>query len=103
MSETFTEGLFESFAYGRGFRDILQPAAPAAGANFSLNIDPRYETRLLACRFHFVADGNAANRAITVDYENGQGVVFCSNGPAQVYVASDDVVLCGNVNMGFSD
>jgi len=98
-----TAGLAEPFAYGRCFHEHLYPASPAAGANFSLALVSEYETRLRAILFTLVTDGNAANRAVTVDYADNAGRVVCSNGFGAVVVASTTQVCCGKAALGVSD
>jgi hypothetical protein len=80
--------------------EILLGAQPAAGANFSLTSPGELGWRLTAVTFRLTADANAANRAVTVDYDNGNGQLFGSNGLAAVFTANQVPVLSFQANIG---
>lgn len=98
-----TRGLTEEFGYGRGFDEIVKGATPAAGANFVYRITGQYSSRLLSIVFTFVADANAANRAITVDYCDPDAAVWASNGFGAVVTASTTQVFSGLIDRGVAE
>lgn len=57
-------------------------AVPAAGAEYTFVCQPYDRWRLVACRFELTTDSNAANRFVTIDYLDGQGVPIVSDGAA---------------------
>lgn len=98
-----TRGLTQEFGYGRGYEEIVKGTTPAAGANFIYKIEGQYSSRLLSIVFTFVADANAANRAITVDYCNPDAVVWASNGYGAVITASTTQIHSGLIDRGVSE
>jgi hypothetical protein len=60
--------------------EIVLGDKPAAGAGFTLTSPGRPGWRLVAVTFRLVTDANAANRSVTVDYDDGNGSLFGSNG-----------------------
>lgn len=81
-SAPITEELLNPFAYGRGFLDVQYPANPAAGAGFSLVMDGRYISRLIAATFTLTTSAVVASRFVTVDYDDGNGKILVSRGAA---------------------
>lgn len=68
--------------------EIVPQTAPAAGANFSATSPGRLGWRLVGLLFRLVTDANVASRSVTVDYDDGNGTVFVSNGMQGVVTAS---------------
>jgi hypothetical protein len=68
--------------------EIVLGTSPGAGVNFALVTPGRPGWRLVAVRCRLACDANAANRSLTVDYEDGNGTVFVSNGVAAVQTAN---------------
>jgi hypothetical protein len=68
--------------------EIVSGDKPAAGAGFTLTSPGRPGWRLVAVLFRLVTDANAANRSVTVDYDDGNGTLFGSSGIQGVVVAS---------------
>ena len=99
----FTEELLNPFAYGRGFLELIQPANPAAGANFAVTQDGRYISRLIAATFQIVTSAAVASRAVTVDYADGNGNVIVSNGAAVTVLAGTTQVFSANMARGTSE
>ncbi len=64
----------------RGWEEVVYGTQPAAGANFAATNDSRFESRLLSVTFQLVTDANVANRFVSVDYEDGNGKLFCRCG-----------------------
>lgn len=87
---------------GDAVLDFLDIADPAAGANASIPLGGSVEVALLCVKAHFVADGNAANRLVSVDYIS-RSVTYVRNHAAQVYVASSDTQLQWDTQHTVSD
>lgn len=83
-----TYALLGPFHYGRGYRKLLQPANPSAGATFTHTVPGDAWERLIAIQFLFTSSGNAANRVVTIDYAEPQQGTFLSDGAAVVQTAS---------------
>lgn len=86
------------------FPDHVLGAQPAAGAGFVFKLDATWGWRFRAVRFRLVADANAANRFVTVDYCDAEGTVWESN-PAlavQIAAATQDYDFARNRNIGVS-
>jgi hypothetical protein len=83
--------------------EIVLGDTPAAGANFSLTTPGRPGWLLLAVTFRLVTDGNAANRSVTVDYDDGNGSLFGSNGMQPVIAATTTQLLAFQANRGQSE
>ena len=91
-----SQGLSESFTSERGFLDVLSPASPAAGANYSFTVGSQSVDglRVVACLATLTTDANAANRFFALDYRsdrygtvlrNGAPLVVTANTTARVY------------------
>jgi hypothetical protein len=83
-----TFGLTEPYGHGRGYRQVLPVASPAAGGGLTVNLEPQYVQRLLALTFTLTTDATVANRVVTVDYFSGQATAFTSSGAAVAQTAS---------------
>lgn len=81
-------GLLEPFSYGRGWPEVVRGAQPAAGTSFSLTIAGALAARLLSLSYRLVTDANAANRAVTIDYDDGNGGLFAREGAGVVQLAA---------------
>lgn len=74
-----------------GFREHVLGTAPAAGADFTLPMEGRYVTRLLALRVRLVTDANVANREVVLEYLTGDALRFALMGAPVVVTAGDTV------------
>lgn len=88
MPVEYPDALVEPAALGRGQRNLQTQTSPAAGADFTLTLDPRYVWRFLSVRCTLTTDANVANREVTLQYLNGNGNVFDEMGAATVVPAS---------------
>jgi hypothetical protein len=103
VPQSVTLGLLDPFAHGRGWQDRIFGTSPAAGANFSFQVDSRWTARLIGITFTLVTDANVANRSATVDYSQpGRGVVH-QDGPSVLQTASSTGVYNGVRGFGPSD
>lgn len=73
MPELYPDALVSPVAEGRALRDRLAGTQPSAGAGFSLSLDGRYTTRLVAITFRLVTDANAGTRTVRVAYKDAAG------------------------------
>jgi hypothetical protein len=76
---------------GRGFREHVAGVSPAAGAEYTVTMDPRYVTRMVSIFVRLVADANVANREVVVEYLTGTGLRFELAGAGLVITASTTV------------
>ena len=91
MADTFR--LVQAFGYGHGSQFNVLGVAPAAGANFTLSLDANYTWRLAAACFVFTADGNAANRALTIERQDSGGNTLEAVGLPAVVTANGSVTV----------
>lgn len=77
----------------------LAPAAPSAGANFSLAVNLNARWRITAIRFTFTTDANAANRRIQVGGIVGT-INFALSGAGDIQTASEARNYDFNVGTG---
>jgi hypothetical protein len=82
---------------------IQYGAQPAAGANFALTSPARQFWQLIAATFTLVTDANAATRFVTVDYDDGKGVLFGSNGAQGGVALSTTAVFSFQATRGASE
>lgn len=83
-----TYALLEPFSYDRGYRKLLQPAAPGADTVYKHTVPGDSWERLIALTFLLSTDSNVASRAVTIDYAEPQQATFLSDGPAVTVAAS---------------
>lgn len=95
--------LSESYGLGRGFQSVVRGVTPAAGAGFSLTIDPRWRWRLLSAVFTLTADANAANRYVTIEYQEDDGVPFAVDAAAVVVTANSTQRFVGQFYRGVAE
>lgn len=79
------EGLL---ARGQLLPDHLLGAQPAAGVAFVQALDSRWWWRFRAVRFQLVADANAANRFVSVDFCDAEGTSWIRNPALAVQIAA---------------
>lgn len=70
---TSPSGLLEPFAYGGGFRQVLAPAAPAAGAELTVTVPGDRAWRILTGVFTYTASATVANRNPHLALLDGDG------------------------------
>lgn len=80
--------------------EVVYLDSPAAGASFSLTSPGRDGWRLIAVHFQLVTDATVGNRAVTVDYDDGNGRLFGSNGTDVVVAATLTRVFRFQQNIG---
>jgi hypothetical protein len=93
VSTPATFGIGEPFGHGLLYPDFIDGTSPAAGANYAYSVPGDYWMRVLGVLFTLVTDGNAANRAVTVDFINARGTTYMSNGFGAVITASTTQVI----------
>jgi hypothetical protein len=82
--------LREPLTFERGYLDVFQPAAPAAGSNLSYTT-ARFNavaTRLISAVVVVTTDANAANRQVNLEYVNARGLSVVRFAPTVVLTAS---------------
>jgi hypothetical protein len=79
--------------------DFVDVPTPPAGANAIWLEGLSQVFAVVAARALFVADGNAANRLVSLDYI-ARSVAYVRNTPAQVFVASSSTQLEWQSNLG---
>lgn len=87
MGQT-TLGLLRPFHHGRGYRSLVVPANPSAGATYTKTVPGDKWQRLTAIAFTLATSNVAANRAVTIDYANKAKGHFLSDGAAVIQAAS---------------
>ena len=100
MSGLVTEGLTGPWGLARGDSFLLRGTDPAAGASFSFPVPGEYIARPRACVFTLATDGNAGNRFVRVEYQDGAGVAYCVNGAGVVITASSTRRFAGSSSRG---
>jgi hypothetical protein len=84
------------------FYELVDLSDPAAGANLTVPQSRVLGSAIVAARCLFVADGNAANRVVSLDYI-ARGVTYVRNTPAQVFIASSSTSLEWQANLAMWD
>jgi hypothetical protein len=95
----YTLGLTRLLGHGRAFTEVVAPATPAAGAGFVYTVSQYWEVSD-SLAFRLVTDANAANRQVTVNVNDGGGVLLASFSAAAVQTAglTRDYVFLPNLN-----
>jgi hypothetical protein len=63
-------GLANPFSVGRELTEIVKVAQPAAGAGFTYTAKGKYWDRIASASLKLVTDANAANRRVTVSFQD---------------------------------
>lgn len=95
-----TEYFVEPASVGRGFRELVTGTTPAAGADFTQQLEGRYLTRLLSVHVRLVADGTAANREVVLEYRNDANLRVTLAGAPVTWPASSTVDYEFNIHQG---
>lgn len=101
MSSWF--GLTEPYGSGQGFQTAVRGDNPAAGASYLLKLDPRWIWRLVSAVFTLTTSVSAANRYVTVEYQDGDGNTLAVNGAAVILTASSTQRWAGSLIRGHSE
>jgi hypothetical protein len=80
--------LASPYRYEEGWVDYVTVTQPAAGAAASVIVPGEYGVRVLAARATFAADANAANRLVSLDFIDANGVTRVRNCPSVVWTAN---------------
>ena len=70
-----------------GLPEYVLGASPAAGAHFTQAVDGNFFARLISVHCRLVADANAANRTVCVEYRDGAGNRYMLSGTATLQTA----------------
>lgn len=99
MGQGIPTGLLQPLGVGEGWHEVIRGDNPAAAADFTLAMDGRFTSRLLAVSFRLVADANAANRFARVVIEDAAGNVLAATlaGTAQTANQTIDYSFLANV------
>ena len=84
----YTYGLTRTVGHGHAFTQRLAVAKPAAGVGFTIPPDSRYWRVFDLIAFQLVTGSNAANRQVTLQYLDGEGVAIATLPAASVQTAS---------------
>ncbi len=85
-----SNALVEGVTPQSGFLDVLSPASPAAGANFSfttggLNVSL---VRVVSCIATVTTDANVASRFLSLDFINGPAKTCIRNAAVSLFTAN---------------
>ena len=80
--------LASPYRWDEAWVDYVPIASPAAGATASLPIPGDYGVTVLAARATLSTDANAANRLVSLDFVNANGVTMIRNAPSVVWPAN---------------
>lgn len=83
--------------------ELVYGASPAAGASFSLTSPGQQGWQLVTVSFRLVTSATVATRYVTVDYDDGNGSLFVSNGFAGGITASTTAFCSFNADRGSSE
>ena len=78
-----------------GWQDFLDPASPAAGANFSVTTGSFNAdfVRLVSCTATLTTDANVANRLFSLDFINGRSTKCVRHSNTAVYTANTSATV----------
>lgn len=95
--------LGQPHGFGRSFQRTRRGSVPAAGASFTLNLEPVYRHVLVHAVFTLTTSATVANRYTTIQYVYGDGVAAWVNGAAVVQTASSAQRYVGAKDRGTSE
>lgn len=70
------DSLVDQLGNARGQRNLIAPASPAAGANYTLQLDSRYVWRFVSVTCKLTAANAGTARQVVLEYLDGGGVAF---------------------------
>lgn len=91
LADLPVEYLGEPASVIRGFRELLKGDSPAVATDFSYTLEGRYITRLLSLHVRLVADANAANREVVLEYRNDANLRYMLAGAPVTWPANTTV------------
>lgn len=85
--------------------EVVQGTAPAAGSGFAVTNPGRAGWILVAVLFRLVASAAVANRVVTVDYDDGNGLHFLSHAANALVTAGQtrDHVFSAAIGSAYSN
>lgn len=101
--QTLGPSYVEPDAYSPVPIELVYPSQPAAGSGLDLDNPFPEGSRLLAVTFKFVTLANVADRTVSVDYEDGRGLVYARNGFGSVQQANTTGLFSFTANRGTAD
>jgi len=84
--------LFQPVSLGRGIVEVFSGVSPAAGANFTRTTAQGYAERLVGLTWQVVTDATAANRNLSVVYQDADTNPFALQTAPNVQTATTTVV-----------
>lgn len=68
--------LGQPYGFGRSFQRPVRGTSPAAGASFAYGLDSSYVWRLVSACFTLVTSATVADRFVTLEYQDSDGVTW---------------------------
>lgn len=81
---------FTELGRRQGTLDVINPASPAAGSNFSFTVGSLnvVAARLISVRATITTDANVANRYFALDFIGGRSLTMIRNAPTLLVTAN---------------
>jgi hypothetical protein len=96
-------GLISPFAYAAGWHEVVLGTSPAAATQFIYADPGQYVSRLISVVFTLTTDGNAANRYVTVEHDQGQAPSYVVDAAGVVVTASSTQRFAGSYTRGVAE
>lgn len=100
LSERFNQPLVEPVAGRVGFQDLIRPASPAAGANFTYTVGGDKVLWPLSVMCRLTTSAAVGDRTLALEYQDSDGVRYLVAGAPVVASASDSRSWVWHPNAG---
>jgi hypothetical protein len=76
-----------AIGWANSWVDVINIGSPAVATGMSRTVSGEYVEQPIALLFTFTTDANVANRSVRVEYDDGNGTIFWSDGSGAVVQA----------------
>jgi hypothetical protein len=95
--------LGQPFSEGGSFQSVVPGTPPGANTNFVLTLDSRWVWRIIGCVFTLTTDANVANRYVTLEYAQNDGVSNTVNAAGVLVLAGSTQRFAGSMYRGVAE
>jgi hypothetical protein len=100
LGERYAQPLVEPVAGRPGYQDLIRGESPAAGSSYRYTVPGQHVLYPLSVMCRLATDATVADRALTVEYQDADGVRYCVAGAPVTLAASQTQSFCWQPQAG---
>jgi hypothetical protein len=100
IAEQYAQGLVQPVAGRAGYQDLIRGDSPAAGQSYRYTVPGQHVLWPLSVMCRLTTDATVAQRGLTVEFQDADGVRYCVAGAPVTLAASQSQSFCWQPQAG---